>query len=77
MRLAMFTVVLERDQILEVLKKERSRILTVIPLTKQTVRKKRLIKKFQIIDYTIGRMIFFREDFETAGRKAMRNKLNI
>lgn len=54
----------------EMLKEHRTRLRNIIPSIKSDKRKHQAKKKERLIDYTIGRIIFFEEDISTAAKKA-------
>jgi hypothetical protein len=58
-----------RQMAIDILKEERTRLRAAIPGIKHTVRQKQAIKKEKRIDYVIGRMVFFKEDFSTARQR--------
>ncbi|TLS37757.1 hypothetical protein [Pseudalkalibacillus caeni] len=56
---------------INILKEHRERIRDVLPIIKKTTSRKRAEKKFRLVDYIIGRMIFFDESFDVARDKAL------
>lgn len=55
---------------LEALKEQRDLLRSAVKMTKHTVKLKQATKKLKLVDYAIGRMVFFKEDFKTAINKA-------
>lgn len=54
---------------ISLLKERRTKLRNIIPGIKHTVKKQQAIKKEKRINYLIGRMIFFKEDYSTARKK--------
>lgn len=60
---------MNNEPAINALKEHRSHLRAIIPAIKHTVRQKQAKKKERRLDYLIGRMVFFNEDFGTARHK--------
>jgi hypothetical protein len=59
------------------MKKYRTTLRKMIPYIKKTTAKKKAIKKERMLDYTIGRMVFFNENFDEAAMKAKFKNMSV